>query len=398
MDTSTLPGALQGLKVIDASRVLAGPFAGQILGDHGADVVKIEAPEGDECRGFGPPLVHGSSAYFNAVNRNKRSLVLDLSRPQERERLFGLLGEADVLIENFKLGTLAAWGIAEPAWFTKRFARLIHCRITGFGDQGPYGGLPGYDAAVQAMAGLLSINGEAQGSPVRIGVPVVDLTTGMNAAMAVLLALQARQRTGRGQMADVSLYDSAVSVAHPFLTNFLHSGQVPGPTGNQHANIVPYNVYRTRSTPLFVAVANDRLFAKLCTGLGMPQLAQDARFASNQARVAHRLALEPLLEQAFLRVDAEQLGPALLAQGVPAAPILDIQAVAQSEHARMREMVVQREDYIGPGCPIKLSATPASIRKPPPTLGDTACPADHRIFHQSTEEDTPCASCPPPWP
>ncbi|MFC4923728.1 CaiB/BaiF CoA transferase family protein [Delftia deserti] len=381
MDATTKPGALQGLKVIDASRVLAGPFAGQILGDHGADVVKIEAPEGDECRSFGPPFVRGSSAYFNAVNRNKRSLVLDLARPEERERLFCLLDEADVLIENFKLGSLSAWGIPDPAWFTARFPRLVHCRITGFGDHGPYGGLPGYDAAVQAMAGLLSVNGDAQGAPVRIGVPVVDLATGMNAAMAVLLALQARHRTGRGQMADVSLYDSAISVAHPFLTNFLHSGQVPGPTGNQHANIVPYNVYQTRSTPLFIAVANDRLFVKLCQSLDLPELAQDPRFSSNQRRVANRLTLERLLEKAFLDMDAQQLGPALLAQGVPAAPILDIQAVAQSEHARVREMVLRRADYTGPGCPIKLSDTPAAIRRPPPTLGDAVWAADGKVFN-----------------
>src|SRR5690606_39049783 len=201
---------LAGLRVVDASRVLAGPFAGQILGDHGAEVVKVEGPEGDECRGFGPPFVNSSSAYFNAVNRNKRSMVLDLGTEQDRERLFELLENADVLLENFKLSTLQSWGIPDAMWFTKRFPRLIHCRITGFGDEGPYGGLPGYDAAVQAMAGVLSINGEMGGTPVRLGVPIVDLTTGMNAAMAVLLALQARSRTGRGQMADVSLYDSAV--------------------------------------------------------------------------------------------------------------------------------------------------------------------------------------------
>lgn len=209
-------GALDGLKVIDAARVLAGPFAGQILGDHGAEIVKIESPEGDECRGFGPPFVNGSSAYFNAVNRNKRSVVLDLGEQNDREQFFKMLETADVLIENFKLSTLQKWQIPDAKWFTEKYPRLIHCRITGFGDDGPYGGLPGYDAAVQAMAGLLSINGDLDGDPVRVGVPVVDLTTGMNAAMAALLALQARNRTGRGQLADISLYDSAVSMAHPF--------------------------------------------------------------------------------------------------------------------------------------------------------------------------------------
>lgn len=373
-------GALAGLKVVDASRVLAGPFAGQILGDHGAEVLKIEGPEGDECRGFGPPFVNGSSAYFNAVNRNKRSVLMDLGRPEERDRLFALLESADVLIENFKLSSLQAWGIPQASWFTQRYPRLIHCRITGFGDDGPYGGLPGYDAAVQAMAGLLSINGDAGGPPVRLGVPVVDLTTGMNAAMAILLALQARHRTGRGQMADVSLYDCAVSVAHPFLTNYLHSGKVPGPTGNQHANIVPYNVYQTRTKPLFIAVANDRLFAKLCAHLGVASLCADPRFASNRARVENRQALEEALMAAFLEVDGETLGPRLLADGVPAAPLLDLEAVAHSEHARHRDMVVRRPDYVGPGIPIKLSDTPASIRRPPPTLGNFTPAANDSAF------------------
>ncbi|QNP49671.1 CaiB/BaiF CoA transferase family protein [Diaphorobacter aerolatus] len=376
-------GALQGIKVVDAARVLAGPFAGQILGDHGADVIKVESAEGDECRGFGPPFINGSSAYFNAVNRNKRSVVIDLATESGRESLFAMLDDADVLLENFKLSTLQSWNIPDAAWFTQRFPRLIHCRITGFGDHGPYGGLPGYDAAVQAMAGLLSINGDVGADPVRIGVPVVDLTTGMNAAMGVLLALQARNRTGRGQLVDVSLYDSALSVAHPFLTNYLHSGKVPAPTGNKHANIVPYNVYRTATVPLFVAVANDRLFAKLCIALGTPQLPQDPRFASNRSRVENRDALEVELSRAFARVDGESFGQQLLAQGVPAAPILDIEAVARSGHAQFREMVVTRPDYVGPGIPIKLSDTPASIRKPPPAIGEMSLDAVQGPFGSS---------------
>lgn len=373
-------GALAGLKVVDAARVLAGPYAGQILGDHGADVVKVEGPEGDECRGFGPPFVNGSSAYFNAVNRNKRSVLLDLGQEGDRERFFAMLETADVLIENFKLSTLRAWGIPDAKWFVDNFPRLIHCRITGFGDEGPYGRLPGYDAAVQAMAGLLSINGDLGAEPVRLGVPVVDLTTGMNAAMAVLLALQARHRTGRGQMADVSLYDSAVSVAHPFLTNYLHSGKVPRPSGNRHANIVPYNVYKTRTVALFIAVANDRLFAKLCAHLDRPDLPADARFATNRARVENREQLEEALRQTFENTDGERLGPALLADGVPAAPILDIEAVANSEHAKFRGMVVRSPDYTGPGIPIKLTDTPGSIRLAPPPLGNTVLAANDTVF------------------
>ncbi|SOY57861.1 putative acyl-CoA transferases/carnitine dehydratase [Cupriavidus taiwanensis] len=362
-------GALSGLRVVDASRVLAGPFCGQILGDHGADVIKIEAPEGDECRGFGPPFVEGASAYFRAVNRNKRSLVIDMNLAADREVFWQLLETADVLIENFKPSTLETWGIDRPSSITERFPRLIHCRITGFGDDGPLGRLPGYDAAVQAMAGLISINGEPGGNPVRLGVPVVDLTTGMNAAMAVLLALNARHRTGRGQLADVSLYDSAVSVAHPFMTNFLASGETPRPTGNSHPNIVPYDVFQTATCPLFVAVANDRLFGKLCQALGAGHLPDDERFATNRQRVAHREALTAELSRAFATVDGESFGKALLARNVPAAPILSIADVAAAPHTLHRQMVVRHGDYIGPGVPIKLSGTPASIRSGPPALG-----------------------------
>lgn len=370
MHSSDAGGALAGLRVIDASRVLAGPFCGQMLGDHGADVIKIESPEGDECRGFGPPFVDGSSAYFRAVNRNKRSMVLDLNSEAGRETFWQLLETADVLIENFKASTLRSWGVAEPSAITERFPRLVHCRITGFGDDGPLGELPGYDAAVQSMAGLLSINGEAGGEPLRLGVPVVDLTTGMNAAIAVLLALQARHRTGRGQMADVCLYDSAVSVAHPFLANYLASGNTPRPSGNGHPNIVPYNVYQTRTCPLFIAVANDRLFTKLCAQLGIAGMAQDERYKSNGQRVVNREAVDAALAQAFAQVDGEAFGKQLLAQNVPAAPILDMVSVAAAAHTEHRQMVVRRDDYHGPGIPIKLSGTPAAIRRGPPRLGE----------------------------
>jgi len=373
-NNEAVQGALSGLRVIDASRVLAGPFCGQILGDHGADVIKIEAPEGDECRGFGPPFVEGASAYFRAVNRNKRSMVLDMNLEADREVFWQLLETADVLIENFKASTLKTWGIDNPSSITERFLRLIHCRITGFGDEGPLGKLPGYDAAVQAMTGLISINGEPGGNPVRLGVPVVDLTTGMNAAMAVLLALNARNQTGRGQLADVSLYDSAVSVAHPFMTNFLASGVTPKPTGNSHPNIVPYDVFQTATCPLFVAVANDRLFAKLCKALGAEHLSEDERFATNRQRVGNREALTAELSKAFAALDGESFGKELLAQNVPAAPILSIAEVAEAPHTLHRQMVVRQGHYVGPGIPIKLASTPASIRSGPPTLGSLKGP------------------------
>lgn len=365
-----MPGALEGLKVIDASRVLAGPFAAQILADHGADVIKIESPEGDECRGFGPPFVDGSAAYFNAVNRNKRAIVLDMNGEAGRQVFWKLLESADVLIENFKASTLRSWGIETPASITRRLPKLIHCRITGFGDDGPLGELPGYDAVVQAMTGLISINGEPGRLPVRLGSPIVDMTTGMNTALAALLALQNRNRTGKGQMADVALYDSAVSMIHPYLTNYLASGKAPKPTGNGHPNIVPYNLFETATTPIFVAVANNRQFRLLCQLLGAAELADDPRFGSNGKRVENRGDLEIELKRLFVRVQGEAFGEELLRRGVPAAAILDIGTVSQAPHTAHRNMILSLPGYRGPGIPVKLVRTPGAYRMKPPKVGE----------------------------
>ncbi|MDR5826281.1 CoA transferase [Caballeronia sp. LP006] len=365
-----MPGALEGLKVIDASRVLAGPFAAQILADHGANVIKVESPEGDECRGFGPPFVDNSSAYFNAVNRNKRAIVLDMNAESGRQVFWKLLESADVLIENFKASTLRSWGIENPADITARLPKLVHCRITGFGDDGPLGELPGYDAVVQAMSGLISINGEPGRLPVRLGSPIVDMTTGMNTALAALLALQDRNRTGKGQMADVALYDSAVSMAHPYLTNFLASGKTPKPAGNGHPNIVPYNLFETATTPIFVAVANNRQFRLLCQLLGSPALADDLRYASNGKRVENRADLEVELKDLFGKVQGESFGEELLRRGVPAAAILDVGTVAKAPHTAHREMVLESPDYRGPGIPVKLVRTPGMFRMKPPQIGE----------------------------
>ncbi|MGE5200728.1 MAG: CaiB/BaiF CoA transferase family protein, partial [Acidobacteriota bacterium] len=216
MTEATNTGALAGIRVIDLTRVLGGPYCTQMLGDHGAEVIKVEPPQGDETRGWGPPFQGDAASYFIGVNRNKRGVALDLSRPEGRTVLFRLLESADVLIENFKTGTLERWGMGYEAVLKQRFPRLIHCRVSGFGADGPFGGYPGYDAVVQGMAGLMSLNGEPEGAPVRVGVPVVDLATGMNASIAILLALQERQRSGRGQFVEVTLFDSAVALLHPY--------------------------------------------------------------------------------------------------------------------------------------------------------------------------------------
>ena len=289
--------ALHGLKVIDLTRVLGGPFCTQILADHGADVLKIEPPQGDETRGWGPPFdAHGTASYFLGLNRNKRGSTMDLTQPAQREALLALLADADVLVENFKTGTMEKWGLGYDT-LSAKFPRLVHCRVSGFGADGPRGGLPGYDAAIQALVGLMSVNGEADRPGVRLGVPVVDLFTGLNAALGIMLALRERERSGQGQFVEAALFDCGLSLLHPHSANHLLDPQrIPGRSGNAHPNIAPYDTFATGSTPIFLAVGNDGQFAKLCEGIGAPELSGDPRFASNALRNQHRDELKRLLE------------------------------------------------------------------------------------------------------
>jgi crotonobetainyl-CoA:carnitine CoA-transferase CaiB-like acyl-CoA transferase len=361
-------GALEGIRIVDLSRVLGGPYCTQVLGDHGADVVKVEPPAGDETRTWGPPFVNESAAYFLGANRNKRSITLDLASESGREMLLLLLKEADVLVENFKTGTMEKWGIGYEI-LSKRFPRLIHCRVTGFGADGPLGGLPGYDAAIQAMSGLMSVNGEADGGPLRVGLPVVDMTTGLNAAIGILLALQARQYTGRGQFVEAALYDSGLSLMHPHAPNYFVSGREPIRTGNAHPNIAPYSLYETGGDPIFLAIGNDGQFRKLCDCLGAPKIAEDPRFASNPLRVEHRDALESELKSVLNHHDGAELAVRLSAAGVPCAPVLGVGAALAHPHTAHRGMVVEMGAYRGVGAPVKLSDTPATYRRPPPDFG-----------------------------
>jgi len=364
-------GALAGIKIIDLTRVLGGPYCTQMLGDHGAEIIKIEPPQGDETRTWGPPFQGDAASYFIGVNRNKRGVALDLSRPEGREAVLRLLESTDVLIENFKTGTLERWGMGYEAVLKQRFPRLIHCRVSGFGADGPLGGYPGYDAVVQAMAGLMSLNGEPDGAPVRVGVPVVDLATGMNASIAILLALQERQRSGRGQFVEVTLYDSAVALLHPYSANWYLSGKPPVRTGNQHPNVSPYDQYRTKTKRIFVAVGNDRQFQRFCTEIGRPELVTDPRFLSNADRVTNRAQLREELEAGLASIDGEQLAMTLLEKGVPCGPVLDVSDVVNHAHTRHRGMVVEHGAYRGTGNPVKLSRTPASVRSVPPIFGSS---------------------------
>lgn len=362
-------GALAGLKVVDLSRVLGGPFCTQILGDHGADIIKVEPPAGDETREWGPPFLDGTASYFLGVNRNKRSIALDLTRPAGREVLLRLLEEADVLVENFKTGTLEKWGLGYEEVLAERFPRLIHCRVSGFGADGPLGGLPGYDAVLQAMGGLMSVNGAEGGEPTRVGLPVVDMVTGLNAALGILLALQSRGETGKGQFVEATLFDSALSLLHPHAANFFLSGKLPQRTGNSHPNIAPYSTYETGTRPIYLAVGNDRQFRKLCTVIGAPDLGTDARFCTNGKRVENREALRVALETALKGFDGAELAAELIRSGVPAGAILDVSEALSHPHAAHREMVVQMGAYRGLGAPVRLSRTPANYRAAPPPFG-----------------------------
>jgi crotonobetainyl-CoA:carnitine CoA-transferase CaiB-like acyl-CoA transferase len=367
--TEAAPGALAGLKIIDLTRVLGGPYCTQILGDHGADVIKVEPPGGDETRGWGPPFKGDAASYFIGVNRNKRGIVLDLTRAEGCQVLLRLLEDADVLVENFKTGSLEKWGIGYEQTLKARFPRLIHCRVSGFGADGPLGGFPGYDAIVQAMTGLMTINGEPDTMPMRLGIPIVDLGTGLYAAVGILMALAERARSGKGQFIEASLYDSAIALQHPHAANWF-LGKPPSRTGNAHPNIAPYDAYPTRTKPIFVGTGNDRQFQRFCAEIGRPDLPDDPRYRTNKDRLAHRDELSAEIKIALASVDGEALAEKLLGQGVPCGPVRDVPEALAEPHTLHREMVISRDGYKGTGTPIKFSRTPGGLHRLPPSLGE----------------------------
>jgi crotonobetainyl-CoA:carnitine CoA-transferase CaiB-like acyl-CoA transferase len=365
-----MPGALEGLKVIDLSRVLGGPYCGQMLADHGAEVIKVEPPQGDETRLWGPPFdSEGISAYFSGINRNKRTIALDLSKSEGREVLLKLLETTDVLIDNFKTGTMEKWGIGYADTLARKFPRLVHARVSGFGADGPLGGFPGYDAMVQASAGLVSVNGSPEGGPVRIGVPVVDLSTGMNATIGILMALYERNRSGKGQFVDATLYDSAIALHQPHAPNYFVAGSTPRLVGNSHASLVPYSNFPTKGRNIVVGAGNDGQFRRLCQMLGKPELADDPRFMTNKERVAHRAELEAELRTLMKDRDADTFSQDLMKGGVPSGAVLEVPDVMEHPHTRHRGMVWEKDGYRNVGNPVKLSRTPASVRSKPRKFG-----------------------------
>ncbi|XVJ64552.1 MAG: CoA transferase [Sphingopyxis sp.] len=321
---------LQGIRVVELARVLAGPWCGQLLADLGAEVVKVERPgAGDDTRAWGPPFVTGAdgeplgAAYYHSCNRGKTSVAIDIATAEGQAAVRALLTDADVVIENYKVGGLAKYGL-DPATLRADFPQLVVCSITGFGQTGPYAHRAGYDYIVQAMSGFMSLTGEPDGPPQKAGIAYADIFTGMYSAVAILAALRRRDVTGIGAHIDMALLDAQVAVLANQAANYLASGVVPGRMGNAHVNVVPYQVFATADGQLVIAVGNDRQYRKLCAILGAPEWADDPRFASNAARLANRRDLIPLLAAKIAAWEAQPLALALEAEGVPAGPINDL--------------------------------------------------------------------------
>lgn len=367
-------GALDGLRVLDLTRILAGPLCTMMLGDMGADVIKVEpVGAGDDTRAWGPPFAGGESAYFLGVNRNKRSVTLDLATGDGRDILAALLGRCDVVVENFKLGTLEKWGFGDD-WLAAHAPRAIRCSITGYGSSGPKAGRPGYDFVLQAESGLMSICGEPEGPPTKYGVAIVDVCTGMLACSTILAALEARHRTGRGQHVEVSLHESALAMLVNVASSYLVAGKDGGRFGNGHPSIVPYTTYPTRDGMMAVAVGNDAQFVRFADVVGHPEWARDTRFARNRDRVVHRDLVDRLIADALLTDVAEAWIAKLQAAGVPCGRINSVAQALDDPHAAARCMVeTAAHPTVGElrllGIPFKLGDTPAAIRRAPPTLG-----------------------------
>ena len=363
--------ALNGIKVLDLTRVLGGPYATQILADHGAIVTKVESHLGDEVREWGPPFTNGMASYFINVNRNKRSIAMDLKETAGKEILFKLLEQTDILIENFKTGTMEKWGLGYEEILKNKFPKLIHCRISGFGAKGPLGGAPGYDAIVQAMTGMMTVNGTPESGNVRMGAPFVDMGTGLYSTIGILMALHERNQSNQGQFIDMTLYDSALALMHPHNANFFLSGKAGKATGNSHPNISPYDKFKTATNEIFMGIGNDAGFARLCNALNLKKLVDDERFKTNGDRVKNRLQLTKYLEKALSNVDGVEFSEKLLSAGVPAGPVRNIEEAIKHDQTKERKMVIEKDFYTGIASPIKFSRSEnVGIKHTPPAIGE----------------------------
>ena len=365
-------GALSDVKVLDLTRVLAGPYATMLLADLGAEIIKIEQPgKGDDSRAYGP-YKNGESAYFMSLNRNKESLTLNLKAPEGKEIIKELVKHVDVLVENFRPGTMEKLGLGYEV-LKEINPRLIYAASTGYGQTGPYSQRPAYDAVVQAMGGIMSITGQEDGVPTRVGTSVGDITAGLFCAVGILAALHERERSGLGQMVDVAMLDCQVAILENAISRFEFTGEVPGPIGNRHPSIVPFEPFETRTSPIMVAVGNDRLWATLCRLMDL-DIASDSRFATNPLRNENYLLLKPILVEKFMTKTAEEWQKMFDEAGIPSGPINSVDKVVTNEQVVARDMIVEIEhptagDTRIPGIPIKLSRTPGDVRMAAPVLG-----------------------------
>jgi crotonobetainyl-CoA:carnitine CoA-transferase CaiB-like acyl-CoA transferase len=364
---------LAGLRVIELARILAGPWAGQTLADLGAEVIKVEAPEGDDTRRWGPPFIEREggpvAAYFHAANRGKRSVVADFRTPEGQQKVRDLLADADILIENFKVGGLAKYGLDYPTLSTE-FPGLIYCSITGFGQDGPYAHRAGYDYIIQGMSGLMSLTGEPDGQPQKYGIAITDILTGVYATTAILAAVHQRASTGLGQHIDMALLDVAVAITSNQAMNYLTTGKPPQRMGNAHVNLAPYQVFDCADGHIIIATGNDRQYQRLCALLDLQDMATAPEFLKNVDRLANRAEMNQRLSDATRRRTKADLLAACEAQGVPAGPINDMGEVMADPQVQARGMQIQLGGVPGVRSPFTFSQAELALRKPSPKLGE----------------------------
>jgi formyl-CoA transferase len=373
---------LDNIRILDITRALAGPYCTMMLGDLGADVIKVERPgSGDETRGWGPPFVGkpygpypGESAYFIATNRNKRSVTVNIQSPEGQEVIRQLAGISDVLVENYRTGDLDKLELGYPDLHSL-YPKLIYCSVSGYGRTGPYAERPGYDAILQAEGGMMSITGPVEGPPSRVGIPIIDITSGMFAATAILAALRARDMTGEGQLVDISLFDSHLALLTNVASNYLVGGKPPRRLGNAHPNLVPYDAFPARDGWFVVGIANDKQWGLLCDLIARPDMKTDSRFAANRDRVTNREELGAELNRIFSQRDVNDWLADLVKTGLPCGRINSIPEVFSHPQAQARQMTLEAEHPTAgtvrlPGFPYKFSQTPAEIHRPPPLLGE----------------------------
>jgi len=365
-------GALSGIKVIDLSRVLAGPLCTQILSDQGAFVIKVEPPIGDETRHLGPPFdpKSGLASYFSALNRGKSSIGLDLNKAEGIDILHRLLSDADILVENFLPQTMERWGIGYEQTLAKLYPKLIYCSISGFGETGPLGGLPGYDAVLQALCGIMSVNGDPTSGSTKVGIPIVDQMTGYAALSGILMALFDRTKTGLGQRVEATLYDTAINLLIPQASNWMASGQSPKLIGSSHSNIAPYDKYQVKNGEVFIAIVNDHQFKKFCRYIKKEEWISDINFSTNSVRNKNKQLLKDEIEKALYEFDIEHICQELMRIGVPAASIQSIPQALSHPHTQHRKLMIDQDGYKGIRSPVILSKTNFKMYQVPPIFAE----------------------------